>query len=148
MNIKINITNLKDIKNIMSNYSTMSVKDLEELKERLLSQRCNLDNEIEQAITELKIKRVNLEDNTIRQNPYYKDKANVIKITINNNSSIKYTITKIKPTGTVLGIEQFNSMDVNFLKYYKMCSKLDWDNAIDRLNVWLKDANLKIKGYE
>lgn len=129
----------------MSDYSTMQTKDLEELKERLLGQRHNLDNEIEQVINELAIKRTYLNDTTISLNPYYKDKANVIKVTINNNSSFRYTVTRIKPRGKLLGIDQFNSQDTDFLKYYKMCSKLDWDNALDRLNTWLKDANLKVE---
>lgn len=34
----------------MSDYSEMSMKDLEELKESLLSQRSNLDNTIEDVI--------------------------------------------------------------------------------------------------
>ena len=32
-----------------------------------------------------------------------------------------------------------------YLKYYEICSKSDWENAIDRLNIWFKDASLKVK---
>ena len=31
------------------------------------------------------------------------------------------------------------------LKYYKVCSKSEWENAIDRLNIYFKDASLKVK---
>lgn len=132
----------------MSDYSTMETKDLEELKGRLLSQRSNLDNEIEQIVTELKIKRINLNDTTLKLNPYYKDRANVIKVTINDHSSHKYTITRIKPYGKLPGIDQFNSQDTDFLKYYKMCSKIDWDNALEKINNGFKDANIRLEEYE
>lgn len=36
-----------------------------------------------------------------------------------------------------------SSDNIDFLKYYKVCSQSEWDSAIDRLNVW--DASLKIK---
>lgn len=42
-------------------------------------------------------------------------------------------------------IYQFLSNTVDFLTYYEICSKSDWDSAIDRLNMWFKDASLKIK---
>lgn len=34
---------------------------------------------------------------------------------------------------------------VEFLKYYEMCSKFDWECALNKLNMWLKDASLKVK---
>lgn len=63
-------------------------------------------------------------------------------------------ILKNKPRGTKLysmihgkciGIYQFNADNTNFLKYYKICSQSEWESAIDRLNIWFKDASLKIK---
>ena len=44
-----------------------------------------------------------------------------------------------------MGIYQFNTETIDFLKYYKICSQSEWDSAIDRLNIWFKDASLKIK---
>ena len=32
------------------------------------------------------------------------------------------------------------------LKYYEMCSIFDWEDALNRLNMWFKDASLKVKG--
>lgn len=40
---------------------------------------------------------------------------------------------------------QFLSNTVDFLTYYEICSKSDWDSAVDRLNMWFKDASLKVK---
>lgn len=78
-------------------------------------------------------------------NPYYKDKVNYLKITINDNFHFKYIVTKVTPNGKSVGIYQFSSDNIDFLKYYKVCSQSEWDSAIDRLNVWFKDASLKIK---
>lgn len=82
---------------------------------------------------------------SLKLNPYYKDKVNYLKITINDNFHFKYIVTKITPGGKCIGIYQFNAGNTNFLKYYKVCSQSEWDSAIDRLNVWFKDASLKIK---
>ena len=98
----------------MSDYSNMSIKDLEELKENLLDQKSN-----------------------------FKDKATYLKVVISDGSG--YIVTKVTPSGKCLGIYQFLSNTIDFLKYYEMCSKSDWDSAIDRLNMWFKDASLKIK---
>lgn len=38
-----------------------------------------------------------------------------------------------------------SSDNIDFLKYYKVCSQSEWESAIDRLNIWFKDASLKIK---
>lgn len=130
----------------MSDYSEMSTDDLEKLRESLLSQRENLDDTIEEVIKEIKTKRLQTSEMSLKLNPYYKDKVTYLKITINDNSYFKYTITKVTPNGKSVGIYQFSSDNIDFLRYYKMCSKSEWDNAIDRLNVWLKDANLKVKG--
>ncbi|MEE0042873.1 hypothetical protein [Catenibacterium sp.] len=60
------------------------------------------------------------------------------------SSRIKYTVTKVTPSSKSVGIYQFSSDNINFLRYYKVCSQSEWDSAIDRLNVWFKDANLKV----
>lgn len=124
---------------------TMSEKDLLELKSNLESQVSNLNNTIEEIDSALLKKKAAMDDTTVKSNPYYKDRRNIIKVTINNNSSYKYTIARIKLNQVIIGLDYFNSKDLDFLKHYKMCTKLDWDNALDRLNVWLKDSNLKIK---
>lgn len=129
----------------MSDYSTMQIKDLEELKERLLSQRSNLDNTIDEVIQSIKTKRLQLNEKSLSLNPYYKDRAAYLKVTINNNSSFRYNVVKISPAGKYPSLTQFDSEDVSFLKCYKMCSKSEWDNAIDRFNIWLKDSNLKVE---
>lgn len=129
----------------MSDYSTMQIKDLEELKERLLSQRSNLDNTIDEVIQSIKTKRLQLNEKSLSLNPYYKDRAAYLKVTINNNSSFRYNVVKVSPAGKYPSITQFDSEDIDFLKYYKMCTKSEWDSAIDRFNIWLKDSNLKVK---
>lgn len=128
----------------MSDYSEMSIKDLEELKENLLNQISNLNNTIEEVVNNIRFKNTQASDNTLRLNPYYKDKASYLKITINDNSHFKYTVTKVTPSGKSVGIYQFSSDNIDFLRYYKICSQSEWDSAIDRLNIWFKDANLKV----
>ena len=131
----------------MNNYSEMSTDDLEKLKESLLSQRDNLDDTIEEVIKEIKTKRLQTNEMSLKLNPYYKDKVTYLKVTINNNSYFKYTVTKVTQNGRngkSVGIYQFSSDNVDFLRYYKMCSKSEWSSALDRLNIWLKDANLKV----
>ena len=127
----------------MSDYSNMSMKDLEELKENLLSQRSNLDNTIEDVINSIKAKNLQANNTTLRLNPYYKDKSNYLKVVISDGGG--YIVTKVTPSGKCLGIYQFISNTTDFLKYYKMFAKSEWDSAIDRLNTWLKDASLKVK---
>jgi len=129
----------------MSNYSEMSIEDLEELKERLLSQRGNLDNTIEELINALKAKRIQVNEKSLKLNPYYKDKVCYLKVTVGDNPYFKYIVTKVTPCGKCLGIYQFSSTNTDFLKYYKMCTKSEWDSAIDRLNIWFKNANLKVE---
>ena len=129
----------------MSDYSEMSIEDLEKHRERLLNQREILDDAIEGIIKEIKAKRLQTEEMSLKLNPYYKDKVNYLKITINDNSHFKYTVTKLTPSGKSVGIYQFNSDNIDFLRYYKVCSQSEWDSAIDRLNVWFKDASLEIK---
>lgn len=129
----------------MSNYSEMSIEDLDKLRESLLGQRDVLDDTIEEVIKEIKAKRLQTNEMSLKLNPYYKDKVNYLKITINDNSHFKYTVTKVTPSGKSVGIYQFSSDDIDFLRYYKVCSQSDWDSAIDRLNVWFRDANLKVE---
>ena len=129
----------------MSDYSNMSIKDLEELKENLLNQISNLNNTIEEVVNNIRFKNTQASDDTLRLNPYYKDKVSYLKITINDNSYFKYTVTKVTPSSTSVGIYQFSSDNINFLRYYKVCSQSEWDSAIDRLNVWFKDASLNVK---
>lgn len=90
-------------------------------------------------------KRPLYDEMSLKLNPYYKDKVNYLKITINDNFHFKYTVTKVTPNGKSVGIYQFSSDNIDFLKYYKVCSQSEWESALDRLNVWFKDASLKIK---
>lgn len=129
----------------MSDYSKMSTEDLEELRKKLLSQRDVLDDTIEGVVEEIKAKRLQTDEMSLKLNPYYKDKASYLKVTINDSSYFKYIVTKVTPGGRTVGIYQFNVQTIDFLRYYKICSKSEWDSAIDRLNVWFKDASLKIK---
>ena len=129
----------------MGDYLKMSTEDLEEHRERLLSQREVLDDTIERIVEEIKAKRLQTNEMSLKLNPYYKDKVNYLKITINDNSHFKYTVTKLTPSGKSVSIYQFSSDNIDFLRYYKMCSKSEWSNALDRLNVWLKDVSLKVK---
>lgn len=129
----------------MNDYSNMSIEDLDKLRESLLGQREVLDDTIERVIKEIKTKRLQTDEMSLKLNPYYKDKASYLKITINDNSYFKYTVTKVTPSSTSVGIYQFSSDNINFLRYYKVCSQSEWDSAIDKLNIWFKDANLKIK---
>lgn len=41
----------------MSDYSNMSIKDLEELKENLLNQKSNLNNTIEEVVNTIRFKK-------------------------------------------------------------------------------------------
>ena len=131
----------------MSDYTIMELSDLEKLQKEYQSQIYNAKNTLEEITRAIYIKKVNADDRTIKLNPYYKDKRDVIKVTINNNSSFKYEITRIRYIGPSTCIHRFSSQDLDFLKYYKMCSKLDWQHAIDQLNVWLK-GDLLITNYE
>lgn len=127
----------------MSDYSNMSIKDLEELKENLLNQKSNLNNTIEEIVNTIRFKKTQADNKTLRLNPYYKDKSSYLKVVISDGGG--YIVTKVTPSGKCLGIYQVLSNTIDFLKYYEICSKSDWDNAIDRLNMWFKDASLKIK---
>ena len=127
----------------INNYSEMSIEDLEKLKKDLLDQKSNLNNTIEEIINNIRFKKVQAGNKTIRLNPYYKDKATQLKVVISDGSG--YIVTKVTPSGKCLGIYQFLSNTVDFLTYYEICSKSDWDSAVDRLNMWFKDASLKVK---
>lgn len=127
----------------MSDYSEMSIEDLEKLKEDLLNQKSNLNNTIEEVVNNIRFKKTQASDDTLRLNPYYKDKTSYIKVVISDGGG--YVVTKVTPSGKCLGIYQFLSNTVEFLKYYEMCSKFDWECALNKLNMWLKDASLKVK---
>ena len=127
----------------MSDYSNMSIKDLEELKENLLNQKSNLNNTIEEVVNTIRFKKTQASDDTLRLNPYYKDKATYLKVVISDGSG--YIVTKVTPSGNCLGIYQVLSNTIDFLQYYEMCSKSEWEDALNRLNMWLKDASLKVK---
>ena len=127
----------------INNYSEMSIEDLKKLKEDLLDQKSSLNNTIEEVINNIRFKKIQAGNKTIRLNPYYKDKSSYLKVVISDGGG--YIVTKVTPSGKCLGIYQFLSNTIEFLKYYEMCSKSEWDSAIDRLNVWFKDANLKVK---
>ena len=127
----------------MSDYSNMSIKDLEELKENLLNQKSNLNHTIGEIISNIKSKKTQINDNNLRLNPYYKDNVSCLKIVVNDISG--YIVTKVTPNDKWMGIYQFYTETIDFLKYYKVCSKSEWENAIDRLNIWFKDADLEVK---
>ena len=127
----------------MNDYLKMSIEDLEELKKNLLNQKSNLNNTIEEVVNNIRFKNIQASNDTLRLNPYYKDKSSYLKVVISDGGG--YIVTKVTPSGKCLSIYQFLSNTIDFLQYYEMCSQSDWDSAIDRLNIWLKDASLKIK---
>ena len=117
---------------------------MEKLKKDLLDQKSNLNNTIEEVVNNIRFKKAQTSDDTFRLNPYYKDKTSYLKIVISDKGY--YIITRIVPCGACMGICQYSSLNTSdYLKYYEICSKSDWENAIDRLNIWFKDASLKIK---
>lgn len=126
-----------------NNYSEMSIEDLKKLKEDLLDQKSNLNNTIEEVVNNIRFKKIQVGNKTLRLNPYYKNKSSYLKVVISDGG--EYIVTKVTPSGKCLGLYQFLSNTIDFLTYYEMCSKSEWDSAIDRLNIWLKDASLKIK---
>ena len=127
----------------MNDYLKMSIEDLEELKEDLLNQKSNLNNTIEEVVNNMEFKKALDGDKILRLNPYYKDKSSYLKVTISDKGG--YIITKVTPSGNYLGISQFLSNNIDFLKYYEMCSIFNWEDALNRLNMWFKDASLKVK---
>ena len=56
----------------MNDYSKMSIKDLEKLKENLLNQKSDLNHTIEEVINNIRFKKAQTSDDTLRLNPYYK----------------------------------------------------------------------------
>ena len=127
----------------MSDYSNMSIKDLEKLKEDLLNRKSNLNNTIEEVVNNIRYKKTLANNSDIRINPYYKNKVSYIKVNISDRG--EYIVTKVNPNGKCFGISQYILNTTDFLKYYEMCSKSEWEGALSRLNMWLKDANLKVK---
>lgn len=127
----------------MNDYSKMSIEDLEELKENLLNQRGDLNNTIEEVVNHIKYKKTLADNSTLRINPYYKNKVSYIKVVISDEG--KYIITKITPSGKCSEISQYILNTTDFLRYYEMCSESEWKYALSRLNMWFKDASLKVK---
>ena len=82
-------------------------------------------------------------DKILRLNPYYKDKSSYLKVVISDEDG--YIITKVSPNSDYLGISQFLSNNIDFLKYYERCSIFNWEDALSRLNMLFKDASLKVK---
>lgn len=131
----------------MSDYSKMSIEDLEKLKKKLLSQEENLNNTIEEIISNIKSKKEQININNLGLNPYYKDKTSYLKVVVSDKGY--YIITKIVPCGQCMGIYQYSILNTSdYLKYYNVCSKFEWESAIDRLNVWFKDSSLKIENID
>lgn len=129
----------------MSDYTNYSEKDLEELRDKLTTQCNNLEETIKEINNALKVKRCALGDLAIAKNPYYKDKSVVIKVIVSKGS---YIVTRIKCSGTCISVDQLTHHDTNFLKYYKMCSKVDWDKALNNLNYFFKNSNLSVNEYK
>lgn len=127
----------------INNYSEMSIENLERLKTKFLSQRNNLENTIEEVVNNIRAKKIRVNNRALREHPYYKDNTSYLKVVINDDTG--YTITRITLSGKYIGIYQFNANNTNFLKYYIICSQSEWESAIDRFNIWFKDASLKIK---
>ena len=127
----------------MNDYLKMSIEDLEELKKNLLNQKNNLNNTIEEVVNNIRFKKEQTSDDTLRLNPYYKDKSSYLKVVISDEGG--YIITKVSPNGDYLGICQVLSNTIDFLKYYEICSQSDWEDALNRLNMWFKDASLEVK---
>ena len=127
----------------MNDYLNMSIEDLEKLKEDLLSQRDNLEDTIEEIVNNIGFKKAPDGDKILRLNPYYKDKSSYLKVTISDKGG--YIITKVTPSGNYLGISQFLSNNIDFLKYYERCSIFNWEDALSRLNIYFKDASLEVK---
>ena len=107
----------------MNDYSKMSIEDLEELKKNLLNQKSNLNNTIEEVVNNIRFKKIQAGNKTIGLNPYYKDKSSYLKVVISDGGG--YIVTKVTPSLEYLGICQFLSKNIEFLKYYEMCSKSD-----------------------
>ena len=124
----------------------MSIEDLEKLKKNLLNQKSDLNNTIKEVVNNIRFKKIQADNKTIRLNPYYKDKSSYLKVVISDEGG--YIITKITPNSNYLGISQFFSNTIDFLTYYEICSQSDWESAIDRLNVWFKDSSLKIENID
>lgn len=147
--IKIDMETLEELKNTYkklleeSNNLYSKIEDLEKLKIKFLSQKDNLENTIGEIINNIRAKKLQINNCALREHPYYKDNMSYLKVVINDGTG--YTVTKITPGGKCMGIYQFNADNTNFLKYYKICSQSEWESAIDRLNIWFKDASLKIK---
>lgn len=92
--------------------SEMSIEDLEKLKEEFLSQRDNLENIIGKIINNIRAKKLQVSNHTLREHPYYKDNTSYLKVVINDGTG--YTVTKITPGGKCIGVYQFNAETIDF----------------------------------
>lgn len=127
----------------MNDISSMELSDLENLKSDYLNKIQNLNDTLDEINSAIIAKRINVDNITIKNNPYYRDKMYLIKITIDKN---KYVITKVKPSGIVPCLIQYTEDNLGFLKYYKMCTKQEWDDAINNFNEWFVFSGYKVIG--
>lgn len=127
----------------MNDISSMELSDLENLKSDYLNKIQNLNDTLDEINSAITAKRINVDNITIKNNPYYRDKMYLIKITIDKN---KYVITKVKPSGIVPCLIQYTEDNLGFLKYYKMCTKQEWDDAISNFNEWFEISGYKVIG--
>lgn len=118
------------------------IKELQKQRDLLKKDVTVLECKINE-LRDIRAKKIQVNNCALREHPYYKDNTSYLKVVINDGTG--YTVTKITPGGKCIGIYQFNADNTNFLKYYKICSQSEWESAIDRLNIWFKDASLKIK---
>ena len=68
----------------INNLSEMSIEDLEKLKEKFLSQRDSLDDTIEEIVSNIRAKKLQVSNHALREHPYYKDNASYLKVVIND----------------------------------------------------------------
>lgn len=127
----------------MNDISSMELSDLENLKSDYLNKIQNLNDTLDEINSAITAKRINVDNITIKNNPYYRDKMYLIKITIDKN---KYVITKVKPGGIAPCLIQYAEDNLGFLKYYKMCTKQEWDDAINNFNEWFVVSGYKVIG--
>lgn len=119
----------------------MELADLEQLKNNI-NIKINSDNialeEIKQAILNKKIAMAN---DTLKFNPYYKDKMYYIRVDLEENH---YVVNKLKPNGMCPCYCQFNENSLEFLKYYTASTKSEWDTAIDTFNSRIVNSKIKL----
>jgi hypothetical protein len=125
----------------MNDISNMELSDLERLKSEYHNKINDLNSTLDEIDLAIISKRINVDNLTIKNNPYYRDKLYLVKITIDKD---KYVITKIKPGGIAPCLIQYTENNLGFLKYYKMCTKQEWDDAISNFNEWFATSGYKV----